>query len=123
MLVILTHTDVSYFMMNQEPSSSVSPKIKSNEIQIQIVDYETFIYSKIVRYLMLKARSLLYDFPERELEALKSGFDKVFPRKYKNLLSARELGELIGGETKLDWQDWMSNTTHHVPQVLTLFWV
>lgn len=109
--------------MNQEPSSSVSPKIKSNEIQIQIVDYETFIYSKIVRYLMLKARSLLYDFPERELEALKSGFDKVFPRKYKNLLSARELGELIGGETKLDWQDWMSNTTHHVPQVLTLFWV
>ncbi|KAL5258703.1 hypothetical protein ACHWQZ_G009236 [Mnemiopsis leidyi] len=89
---------------------------------LKSVPNDTFAADK-KGYLMLKARSLLYDFPERELEALKSGFDKVFPRKYKNLLSARELGELIGGETKLDWQDWMSNTTHHVPQsVKTDFW-
>ena len=68
---------------------------------------------------MLKARSLLYDFPKNELEALKSGFNKIFPRQYKNLLSAKELGELVGGETALDLQDWMSNTNHRVPQVCT----
>lgn len=60
---------------------------------------------------MMKARAL-YDFPKRELEAMRAGFDKIFPKKLKCLLTARELGSLICGESTLNLQDWQLNTKY-----------
>ena len=62
--------------------------------------------------MVLKARETLYNFPNAELEELKRGFHRIFPSKFKELLTARELGALICGELTLNLTDWMDNTIH-----------
>ena len=62
--------------------------------------------------MVLKARETLYNFPNAELEELKRGFHRIFPSKFKELLTARELGALICGELTLNLTDWMNNTIH-----------
>ena len=61
---------------------------------------------------MLKARKMLYEFPKNELAAVTEGFNQIFPSKFKGLLSARELGTLISGESTLNLVDWQSNTSY-----------
>jgi hypothetical protein len=65
-----------------------------------------------IRYLALKARETLYNLPKKELEAMRTGFDKIFPQNLKSLLTARELGTLVCGESRLNAMDWQSNTSH-----------
>ena len=49
-----------------------------------------------------------------ELDALKQGFESIFPADLSKVLTAKELSFIVGGEKDINLQDWMNHTSYRM---------
>jgi len=78
-------------------------------------------------YLVLLARTKLYDLCRQELSALRTGFSSLFNPRLNRFISAKELSLLVCGDSELDLADWQRHTTYArytaTCQEIIQFWI